>query len=73
MKTEVREVVTIHDFHNGRIIRKATRKEYLRYRKELSKKSVNDQRSGEVFGKPYGIRGLIYMQDYPIGGFDDEE
>lgn len=68
-----RELVTIFDFQNGKRIRKATREEYDRYRKDLSSKSKNGQLSGEVSGKPYGIRGLIYMQNYPRGGLHDEE
>lgn len=63
-------MITIHDFQNAKIIRKATEEEYERYKRELSKKSKDDQLSGEVSGAPYGIRGLIYMMEYPIRGFD---
>ncbi len=63
-------MVTIHDFLSGKIIRKATKEEYEHYKNEILKKTKEDQLSGEVPGEPYGIKGLIYMQDFPIGGFD---
>ena len=64
-------MVTLHDYYSGKIIRKATKKEYERYKKELSKKSKEGQLSGEVSGEPYGVKRLVYMQDYPIEGFDE--
>ncbi len=53
----------IYRFQNGRIIRQATDQEYSRYLEELSKKSKDDQLSGEVKGDAYGLAGLIYMQE----------
>ena len=61
-------MATIHDFYSGKAIRKATVEEYTQYKIELSKKSKEGQLSGEVDGRKFGQKGLIYMQDYSNKG-----
>lgn len=63
-----KKIPTIHRFSNGKIIRQATKDEFKQYLAEISVKTEEQQLSGEVDGTSYGIKGLIYMQDFPIGG-----
>ena len=53
----------IYRFNDGKKIREATPEECSRYKAELTKKSKDNQLSGEVKGENYGLNGLIYMQD----------
>ncbi len=53
----------IYSYRDGRKIREASSDEYSQYIKEVSKKSEDDQLSGEVDGDSFGLKGLIYMQE----------
>lgn len=60
---EVSGMFMIYSFRDGRRIREATTNEYSQYIKEVSKKSKDNQLTGEVNGERYGLKGLIYMQE----------
>ena len=55
----------IYNFANGKRIRQATDEEFERYAKELSKKSKDNQLSGEISGGFFELPGQIYMQEIP--------